>query len=75
MCDHCHSSPCIGGCPNQTQTDWGACKYCGRPIVEDEDYIEDGYDVLHLECLKDMIESDPRAALEMLGLDCLRAGE
>lgn len=75
MCEHCHESPCIPCCPNYVQTDWGICKYCGREILEDDEYIEDGYKVLHLECLKDMIESDPREALEMLGVDLFKAGE
>lgn len=75
MCEHCHESPCISGCPNHVQTYWGECKYCGREILEDEEYIEDGRKVLHLDCLKDMIESDPREALEMLGVYPLKAGE
>lgn len=75
MCDYCHNTRCVPGCPNYEQESWGTCKYCGREILEDDEYIEDGYKVLHLECLKDMIDSDPRGVLEMLGIDLIKAGE
>lgn len=77
MCEHCHESPCIRGCPCRDDTNWGVCKICGRPVLDDDEYVELylSDQVVHLECLVDKIDSDPRDAIEMLGGTCQVAKE
>lgn len=75
MCEHCHENPCAPGCPCYVPKYYGDCKICGRAINEAEDYIELVHDPVHLECLIDLIGSDPLEAFDMLGVSCYRAGD
>lgn len=75
MCEHCHSFPHLSGCPNDEQEDFGICKICGKPILRDEEYVELSYEVAHLDCVVELIDSDPRSALDMLRVDYYTAGE
>lgn len=75
MCDYCHHFPHLGGCPEDEQETFGICKICGKPIERDEEYVELIYEVAHLECIVDLIDSDPREALAMLRVDYYVAGE
>lgn len=75
MCEYCHSFPHLEGCPEYEPEDYGICKICGRPILKDEEYVELVYEVAHLDCVVEKIESDPREALAMLRVDYYTAGE
>lgn len=54
MCEICHQSPCMPGCPNAPEPPGFVCKRCGETITEGESYFE-AYDGKYCEdCLWDM---------------------
>ena len=75
MCEYCQSFYHLPGCPEYEPEDYGICKICGQPITKDEEYVEVPRGEVHLECLVELVDSDPREALEMLGAECYVAGE
>lgn len=54
MCSECHMSPCHPRCPNAPEPPKVyACKICGEPIVEGEEYYEMDAEFYHEECFED----------------------
>lgn len=52
MCEICLHDPCVPGCPNyQEQRCVFRCSICGYGITEGEEYIENGGDIIHFDCI------------------------
>lgn len=67
MCDVCHSSPCDPRCPNATtraSSHGGMCTICADHIYENEEYLDNGTELVHFECVPSI-----RWLLEWLGHD------
>ena len=65
MCQHCLHDPCVPGCPNyQAPKAVYYCSICGQGIYEGEEYIDNGSERIHFECV-----SGIRWLLDWLGYD------
>jgi hypothetical protein len=54
MCDVCHYTPCLNGCPNQPEPEAVyTCSSCKEGIFDGEEYAEIDGSYYHLECLND----------------------
>jgi len=54
MCDFCHSSPHLPGCPNEPAPKAVCvCDYCGEDIVVGDEYVKVFDSVFHLACYED----------------------
>ena len=55
MCEICKKTPCISGCPNAPLGEvFEHCDICRGPIRENEDYMENGGDIVCMDCVYDM---------------------
>ncbi len=55
MCQYCLHNPCLPGCPNYEESRAVYhCSICGQGIFEGEEYIENGGDYIHFECIPDL---------------------
>lgn len=53
MCEICHETPCLSGCPNApVGKDRFICAWCDNPIFEDGYYLIDGEPVCS-DCVED----------------------
>lgn len=65
MCQYCLHTPCLPGCPNYEEPKAVYhCSICKQGIFEGEEYIENGGDYVHFECIPDL-----KWLLEWLGFD------
>ena len=54
MCDICHHSPCLHGCPNEPDAEAVyTCSFCGEDIVEGDEYVEFDHEYYHENCFDD----------------------
>jgi len=54
MCEICHYTPCLSGCPNAPEPpSIGQCKFCGEDIQVGEEYFEYDGKKYHEECFSD----------------------
>lgn len=57
MCDVCHCSPCLRGCPNEPDPPvFGYCKWCNDEIFAGDEYVDLDDEYYHVECFGDAAE-------------------
>lgn len=65
MCQYCLHNPCVPGCPNYEEPKAiHYCSICGRGIYAGDEYVANGGDYIHFECIPSM-----RWLLDWLGYD------
>lgn len=65
MCQYCLHNPCVPGCPNYVEPKAAHyCSICGQGIYAGDEYVANGGDYIHFECIPSM-----RWLLDWLGYD------
>lgn len=55
MCQHCLHNPCVPGCPNYKEPKAAYyCSICGQGIYAGDEYVDNGGDYIHFECVPDL---------------------